>query len=60
MPCYTSLKSQYEREGKARTIEEVEVIDITSAGAGEVLGGSRGRKRKAVNIDAGTGYSAPA
>jgi hypothetical protein len=36
---------------------EVEVVDNTSTIASEVLGGSRGRKCKAVNIDAGTGPS---
>ena len=43
-----------------RAIEEVEVIDITSAGASEVFGRSRGRKRKAVNSEAGTGHNEPA
>jgi hypothetical protein len=62
----TRAKGKGRDKGKGRATEaidedeevrEVEVVDNTSTIASEVLSGSRGRKRKAVDIDAGTGPS---
>ena len=59
----TRAKGKGRDKGEGRATEaidedeevgEVEVVDNTSTIAREVLSGSRGRKRKAVNIDAGT------
>lgn len=62
----TRAKGKGRDKGKGRATEaidedeevrEVDVVDNTSTVASAVLSGSRGRKRKAVNIDAGTGPS---
>jgi hypothetical protein len=50
-PPKTRAATRAKAKGKGRAIEEVGEI------ASEVLGGNRNRKRKAVDIDAGTGPS---
>jgi hypothetical protein len=61
-PPKTRAATRAKAKGKGRAFEEVEeikIIDNRSTGASGVLGGNRGRKRKAVNIDASAGPSEP-
>jgi hypothetical protein len=61
-PPRTRAITRARAKGKGKAIEAVgdtEVIDNGGTGTGEALDGKRGRKRKAVDVDAASGPSKP-